>query len=171
MPQQAAVVMKQGYYKFTDEEKLAIAAEITKEATIEENLEAEKKSAQAKFKSRIEDCQEKQRSLRYKFEAGGEYREYPCETIFNYATAEKLYTYNGEILGREPMTKADWQGKMDFDRAAERTRSTETYEDSTPAEPIHEEEWPIDQPDDKDTDDTESDIDTDEGDDITAKAA
>ena len=84
-------------------------------ACIDRNtLEDEKKSVNSEFKAKIDFETTKINLLAGEMQRGSENVLKTCEVIFDYDKATKIYSYEGKEVGREKMTKVDYQLEAEF---------------------------------------------------------
>lgn len=106
----AGNVIKKRPHTYNSTERAALSTGIDDMLDAKDALEREKKSANADFKARGEEIEEKLQILRLNKRQGYEVREHECAVIREIATKTVNYVdvKSGEIISQEPFTKDDW---------------------------------------------------------------
>lgn len=105
-------------YQFTrnfTEDELKLKSKQLSGACIQRNeIEDEFKSVKSGYKSRIEAEQAKINMLSGEMQRGHETVLKTCDVLYDYDKGVKIYTWEGKEVGRERMTKADYQTEAEF---------------------------------------------------------
>lgn len=122
-------------HKFTDAERLEIAAQLAEKISEKGRLEESKKNLTSQMKSEIDAAETEIELLSQKINTGKEFRDFFCRVEFDYDAKVKNYydDLTGLFIKKEAMTAHDLQTKLALDEEAK-----EAEEESKPAE-THEE--------------------------------